>query len=44
MSFEDFVASAPTREFDAERGDPSQFLALVYKGAWGHNRELGGTI
>jgi glyoxylase-like metal-dependent hydrolase (beta-lactamase superfamily II) len=44
MSLADFVASAPTREFDAERGDPSQFLALVYKGAWGHNRELGGTI
>lgn len=44
MSFEDFVASAPTREFDKERGDPSLFLKLVYKGAWAHVRELGGII
>jgi cyclase len=44
MSLADFIASAPTREFDTERGDPALFLALVYKGAWGHNRELGGTI
>jgi len=44
MSFADFVASAPTREFDAERGDSGRFLALVYKGAWAHIRELGGVI
>jgi cyclase len=44
MSFEDFTASAPTREFDAERGDPSRFLELVYEGAWAHVRELRGVI
>jgi hypothetical protein len=44
MSYEEFVASAPTREFDAARGDPSAFLPLVYKGAWAHIRELGGVI
>ncbi len=44
MSFEDFAASSPTREFDASRGDPGLFLKLVYKGAWAHVRELGGII
>jgi glyoxylase-like metal-dependent hydrolase (beta-lactamase superfamily II) len=44
MSLAAFAASAPTREFDARRGDPSQFLKLVYKGALGHSRELGGVI
>jgi glyoxylase-like metal-dependent hydrolase (beta-lactamase superfamily II) len=44
MSFADFVAARPTREFDAQWGDPSQFLPLVYKGGWAHIRELGGVI
>jgi glyoxylase-like metal-dependent hydrolase (beta-lactamase superfamily II) len=44
MSLKDFIATGPTREFDAERGDPSLFLRLVYKGAWAHVRELGGII
>jgi glyoxylase-like metal-dependent hydrolase (beta-lactamase superfamily II) len=44
MSLKDFAATEPTKEFDAARGDPAQFLALVYKGAWGHIRELGGVI
>lgn len=44
MSFEDFAATAPTREFDAERGDPGRFLGLVYEGAWAHVRELGRII
>jgi glyoxylase-like metal-dependent hydrolase (beta-lactamase superfamily II) len=44
MSLTDFMAAKPTGEFDAQWGDPAQFLALVYKGAWGHIRELGGTI
>ena len=44
MSFTDFAASEPTREFDAARGDPLEFLALVYEGAWAHVRELGGII
>jgi glyoxylase-like metal-dependent hydrolase (beta-lactamase superfamily II) len=44
MSFAEFVATKPTAEFDAARGDPAQFLLLVHKGAWGHIRELGGVI
>ncbi|HEU4620534.1 MAG TPA: MBL fold metallo-hydrolase [Gammaproteobacteria bacterium] len=43
-SFEEFLAAKPTAPFDAERGDPELFLRLVYKGAWGHVRELGGGI
>lgn len=44
LSFSEFVATKPTQEFDAARGDPSQFLKLVHKGAWAHIRELGGVI
>jgi glyoxylase-like metal-dependent hydrolase (beta-lactamase superfamily II) len=44
LSFEEFVATHPTEEFDASRGDPSLFLKLVHKGAWPHLRELGGVI
>lgn len=44
MSLKDFAASKPTAEFDASRGDPTQFLALVYKGGFAHLRELGGVI
>ena len=44
MSFADFVASKPTAAFDAQWGDPQQFLRLVYKGGFAHLRELGGVI
>ena len=44
LSLAAFAATAPTSEFDAQRGDPAQFLKLVYKGALGHSRELGGVI
>jgi cyclase len=44
MSLKDFAASKPTAEFDATRGDPAQFLSLVYKGGFAHLRELGGVI
>jgi cyclase len=44
LSFKEFVATHPTQEFDASRGDPSLFLKLVHKGAWPHLRELGGVI
>ncbi len=35
-----FQASAPTREFDAARGDPAQFLRAAYEGAWNHVNEI----
>ena len=44
LSFAEFVATKPTHEFDAARGDPGLFLKLVHKGAWAHLRELGGVI
>jgi glyoxylase-like metal-dependent hydrolase (beta-lactamase superfamily II) len=44
LSLAAFAATEPTREFDARRGDSAQFLKLVYKGALGHSRELGGVI
>jgi cyclase len=44
LSFQEFVATRPTQEFDAARGDPSLFLKLVHMGAWAHLRELGGVI
>jgi glyoxylase-like metal-dependent hydrolase (beta-lactamase superfamily II) len=44
MSLADFVASKPTAAFDAQWGDPAQFLRLVYKGGFAHLRELGGVI
>ena len=44
LSFNEFVATNPTQEFEAARGDPSLFLKLVHKGAWPHIRELGGVI
>jgi glyoxylase-like metal-dependent hydrolase (beta-lactamase superfamily II) len=43
-SLADFIASKPTAEFDAQRGDPNTFLKLVYKGGFAHLRELGGVI
>ena len=44
LSFAEFVATRPTKEFDSQRGDPARFLMLVHKGAWAHIRELGGVI
>jgi glyoxylase-like metal-dependent hydrolase (beta-lactamase superfamily II) len=44
LSFAEFVATKPTAKFDAQRGDPAQFLLLVHKGAFAHMRELGGVI
>jgi glyoxylase-like metal-dependent hydrolase (beta-lactamase superfamily II) len=44
MSLADFIAAKPTAAFDGERGDPTTFLRLVYKGGFAHLRELGGVI
>ncbi len=38
----EIMAAAPTREFDAQWGDPSLFLYLVYHGVIDHVREVGG--
>jgi cyclase len=40
-SLEEFIASTPTREFDASwGGDPVPFLTMSYQGAMGHLYEL----
>jgi cyclase len=39
-TFEEFVASKPTREFDARYGDPSQFVKLAHDTAWYHVTEI----
>jgi cyclase len=40
-SLEEFIASQPTRDFDASwSGDPVPFLTMTYRGAMGHLYEL----
>jgi glyoxylase-like metal-dependent hydrolase (beta-lactamase superfamily II) len=40
-SLEEFIASAPTREFDANRGgDPAPFLTMAYRSSMGHLYDL----
>ncbi|HTY50234.1 MAG TPA: MBL fold metallo-hydrolase [Steroidobacteraceae bacterium] len=39
-TWEQLVASRPTREFDARWGNPDQFLKLAYEGAWYHVNEI----
>lgn len=40
-SLEEFIASAPTRDFDANRGaDPVPFLTMAYRSSLGHLYEL----
>ncbi len=43
-SVEEVIAARPTKEFDAEHGDPELFLRITYKGCWGHIREYKGVI
>jgi len=40
----EMVAAAPTKDFDAEWGNPDLFIELAYRGMWGHVRELGGIV
>lgn len=39
-TWEELVASRPTREFDETWGDPGVFLHTAYEGAWGHITEV----
>jgi glyoxylase-like metal-dependent hydrolase (beta-lactamase superfamily II) len=41
MTPAEMFRAAPTKEFDAKWGDPTQFIANVYPGLWNHVRELG---
>jgi cyclase len=44
MGTDDVLAAPPTSEFDAQWGDPRQFIVNAYRGLWGHVRELGGIV
>jgi cyclase len=39
-TWQQFLASAPTKEFDASFGDPTRFLRTAYTGAWEHVNEI----
>lgn len=41
-TFDEFVATRPTRDFDAQYGDPAQFLQLSYDSAWYQANPMGG--
>lgn len=40
QTWEELVASKPTRDFDAQWGNPDRFLRLAYDGAWYHVNEI----
>ena len=44
MGPDDWIAAAPTKDFDARWGNPERFLKNAYRGMWGHVRELGGIV
>jgi len=37
-------AEGVTKDFDAQWGNPEQFLSNAYRGLWGHVREVGGIV
>jgi glyoxylase-like metal-dependent hydrolase (beta-lactamase superfamily II) len=41
---DDFIQQQLTKDFDAQWGDPKQFLQNAYLGLWAHARELGGIV
>ena len=44
MSVQDMIAAAPTRDFDAQWGDPKLFIANAWPGLVARSRELGVSI
>jgi len=39
MGTEEVLAAKPTAEYDAEWGDPQQFVTLAFQSTWGHLRD-----
>jgi cyclase len=39
-TYEEFIAARPTRDFDAQWGNPDAFLRMAYDGAWYHITEI----
>jgi glyoxylase-like metal-dependent hydrolase (beta-lactamase superfamily II) len=44
QTYPELLASAPTREFDAQFGNPAQFLQQVYDTAWYHVNEIRRVV
>lgn len=44
MSADDMLAAGITKDFDAQWGEPREFIRAAYKGMWLHVRELGGIV
>jgi len=44
MSDLDIVAARPTAEYDAQWGEPRQFILNTYQGIWNHVREMRGIV
>lgn len=42
--YREILAAAPTKEFDAQWGDPDQFVTMTYKGIIRNLHEIGGII
>lgn len=40
---DEVIAARPTAEFDAQWGDPQQFVALAFDSLWGHIRDVYDT-
>jgi glyoxylase-like metal-dependent hydrolase (beta-lactamase superfamily II) len=41
---QDMFDEGLTKDYDAQWGDPKQFLLNAYRGMWGHVREVGGIV
>jgi glyoxylase-like metal-dependent hydrolase (beta-lactamase superfamily II) len=42
--YEEVLAAAPTKEFDAKWGEPKQFVTMTYRGILRNIHEIGGII
>jgi glyoxylase-like metal-dependent hydrolase (beta-lactamase superfamily II) len=43
LGVDEVLAAKPTAEFDAQFGDPTQFLTLAFQSTWGHLRDAHDT-
>jgi glyoxylase-like metal-dependent hydrolase (beta-lactamase superfamily II) len=43
LGVDEVLAAKPTAEFDAQFGDPTQFVTLAFQSTWGHLRDAHDT-
>ena len=43
LGIDEVLAAKPTAEFDAQLGDPTQFVTLAFESTWGHLRDAHDT-